>query len=528
MAKRLIFGDEALKSLESGVNKLVNMVKCTLGPKGRNVMLSRGYASPMITNDGVSIARDIELENDAENVGAMVIKEVCTKTNDVAGDGTTTASVLAQAIINEGVRNVIAGANPIILRKGIDKACEVAVEHIKSMSRAISSSEDIAQVATISAGDKTIGSLVAEAMEKVGKDGVITIEEGNTTKTELKVVKGMQFERGYISSYMANDQDKMQAKLDNPYILLTDRKISSFMDILPIIEQLAKTGASLLIIADDVDGEALATLVVNKVRGTFNCVAVRAPSYGADRKLLMQDISLLTGAKIFSNELGDDLKNALITDLGRVKNATISADKTILVDGFGDKDLLQSHIDNIKENISQEKSEYTQDKLRNRLASLTGGVAVVSVGAYTETEMQERKLRIEDALNATKSAVQEGIVAGGGVAYLRTTKVVKELADTLQGDEKLGAEIVAKALRTPIKQIATNAGRDGGVICEKVLDKEDVHFGYNALTDEYVDMFSSGIVDPARVTRSALQNACSVAGTLLTTEGIVLEEKTQK
>ena len=525
MKKQLLFGDEALKSVESGVNKLVNMVKCTLGPKGRNVAISRGGASPLITNDGVSIAREIELEDDAENVGASVIKEVCTKTNDIAGDGTTTASVLAQSIINEGVRNVIAGANPIIMRKGIERACEWAVDEIRLMSRPIESNDDIMQVATISAGDAEVGKLIATAMERVGKDGLLTIEDGQTTQTELKTVLGLQFDKGYVSSYMVTDTDKMQAKLDNPYILLTDKKISNFADILPIIEPLAKQGSSLVIIADEIEGEALATLILNKVRGVFNCVAVKSPAYAQDRKQIMQDIAVLTGAKMFNTETGDDLKLATIDDLGRVKSATITDSKTLLVGGMGDIEQISARAQSIREKLANEQNEFAQEVLKSRLASLTGGVGVISIGAYTETQLQEKRLRIEDALNATRSAVQEGIVAGGGVAYSKVAKLIEPKLNTLTGDELLGAKIVIKALLAPICQIATNAGKDGGVIVDKVSGDKNASFGYDALNDKYVDMFSAGIVDPAKVSRTALQNACSVASTLLTTQGIVLEKK---
>ena len=523
MKRRLLLGDEALKSVESGVNKLVDVVKCTLGPKGRNVAISRG-GNPLITNDGVSIAREIELEDDAENVGASVIKEVCVKTNDIAGDGTTTASVVAQAIICEGVRNVIAGANPIIMRKGIEYACALAVDEIKSISRPIESNEDIMQVATISAGDAEVGKLIATAMERVGKDGLLTIEDGQTTQTELKTVIGLQFDKGYVSSYLVTDTDKMQAKLDNPYILLTDKKISSFADILPIVEQVAKQGAPMLIIADEIDGEALATLILNKVRGVFNCVAVKSPAYATDRKQIMQDIAILTGAKMFNTEAGDDLRLATINDLGRVKTATITDSKTLLVDGAGDKAEIDARVQKIKTQIDNEQNEFAKEVLKSRLASLTGGVGVISIGAYTETQLQEKRLRIEDALNATRSAVQEGIVAGGGVAYVKVAKAIESKINLLQGDELLGAQIVLKALLAPISQIAKNAGKEGGVIVDKVLADENANFGYDALNDRYVDMFSAGIVDPAKVSRTALQNACSVASTLLTTQGIVLEK----
>ena len=528
MAKKLLMGDEGLKALQQGVNKLVDMVKCTLGPKGRNVVLSRGYASPLVTNDGVTIARDIELEDEAENMGAAIIKEVCTKTNDVAGDGTTTASVLAQAIIGEGIRNITSGANPIIMRKGIEKACDLAVSEISKLSRPIAEQTDIAKLASISAGDEKIGELISKAMQIVGKDGIITIEEGQSTTTELKTTLGMQFERGYVSSYMVTDQDKMIARLDDAYILLTDRKISSFMDILPIVEKVAKIGGNMLIIADEIEGEALATLVVNKVRGSFNCVAVRCPSYGSERKSIMQDIAVMTGAKIFSTELNDDIKEAQIEELGRVKTATISQDKTILLSGAGDKKKIDNHIVYLREQIGKTTSEFEIEKLRMRLASLTTGVGVISVGAFTETQMQEMKLRIEDAVNATRSAVQEGIVMGGGTTYVKIKNKIDHLAQTLSRDEALGAQIVANALLAPIMQIAKNAGKDGGVIVEKILKSRNEFLGYDALHDKFVDMFAEGIIDPAKVARSALQNACSVAGSMLTTEGVVVQINEKK
>jgi len=524
MAKEIKYGAEARTALEQGVNKLANTVKVTLGPKGRNVVLDKSYGAPLITNDGVTIAKEIELEDAFENMGAQLVKEVATKTNDVAGDGTTTATVLAQAMINEGMKNLAAGANPIILRKGMRKATECAVEAISNMSSAITGKEQVAKVAAISAGDETVGQMVADAMEKVSKDGVITIEESKTMKTELDVVEGMQFDRGYISAYMATDMDKMEAVLDNPYILITDKKISNIQDILPVLEQIVQSGQRLLIIAEDVEGEALTTLVLNKLRGTFVVAAVKAPGYGDRRKAMLQDIAILTGGTVITDELGLDLKDATMDQLGRAKSVKVQKENTIIVDGEGNKAEIAARVAQIKAQIEETTSEFDREKLQERLAKLAGGVAVIRVGAATETEMKENKLRMEDALAATKAAVEEGIIAGGGSAYIHASKEVAKLAASLEGDERTGANIILAALEAPLRCIATNAGLEGSVIVNKVKE-EKVGIGFNALTEEYVDMVKEGILDPAKVTRSALQNATSVASTFLTTESAVANIK---
>ena len=524
MAKEIRYGADARKALENGVNKLADTVKVTLGPKGRNVVLDKSYGAPLITNDGVTIAKEIELEDAFENMGAQLVKEVATKTNDVAGDGTTTATVLAQAMINEGMKNLAAGANPIILRKGMKKATDCAVEAISSMSSQISGKEQVARVAAVSSGDETVGCLVADAMEKVSKDGVITIEESKTMLTELDVVEGMQFDRGYISAYMATDMDKMEAVLDNPYILITDKKISNIQDILPVLEQIVQSGARLLIIAEDVEGEALTTLVLNKLRGTFVVAAVKAPGYGDRRKAMLQDIAILTGGTVITDELGLDLRETTIDQLGRAKSVKVQKENTIIVDGEGDKAEIESRIAQIKGQIAETTSEFDKEKLQERLAKLAGGVAVIRVGAATEMEMKENKLRLEDALAATKAAVEEGIIAGGGSAYIHASKEVAKLAATLEGDEKTGANIILAALEAPLRCIATNAGLEGSVIVNKVREQEP-GIGFNALTEQYVDMVKDGILDPAKVTRSALQNATSVASTFLTTESAVANIK---
>ena len=524
MAKEIKYGAEAREALGAGVNKLANTVRVTLGPKGRNVVLDKSYGAPLITNDGVTIAKDIELEDPFENMGAQLVKEVATKTNDVAGDGTTTATVLAQAMIDEGIKNLAAGANPIILRKGMKKATDVAVEAIAKMSSKVTGKEQIAKVAAISAGDEEVGQLVADAMEKVSKDGVITIEESKTMKTELDVVEGMQFDRGYISAYMATDMDKMEAVLDNPYILITDKKISNIQEILPLLEQIVQSGAKLLIIAEDVEGEALTTLIVNKLRGTFNVVAVKAPGYGDRRKEMLKDIAILTGGTVISEELGLELKDATLENLGRAKSVKVQKENTVIVDGTGSKSEIEARISQIKAQIAETTSEFDKEKLQERLAKLSGGVAVIRVGAATETEMKENKLRLEDALAATKAAVEEGIISGGGSAYIHASMEVAKLADTLEGDEKTGAKLILKALEAPLFHIAHNAGLEGAVIINKVRESE-VGTGFDALHEEYVDMVKAGILDPAKVTRSALQNATSVASTLLTTESVVASIK---
>ena len=520
MAKEIKFGAEARAALERGVNQLADTVRVTLGPKGRNVVLAKPYGAPLITNDGVTIAKEIELEDGFENMGAQLIREVASKTNDVAGDGTTTATVLAQAMVNAGMKNLAAGANPIVLRKGMKKATDKAVEAIASMSKPVEGKEQIARVAAVSSGDEEVGKLVADAMEKVSKDGVITIEESKTMKTELDLVEGMQFDRGYISAYMATDMDKMEATLDNPYILITDKKISNIQELLPLLEQIVQSGSKLLIIAEDIEGEALTTLIVNKLRGTFSVAAVKAPGYGDRRKEMLQDIAILTGGQVISDELGLDLKEATLEQLGRAKSVKVQKESTVIVDGEGDKEAIKARVNQIKGQIEETTSEFDREKLQERLAKLAGGVAVVRVGAATETEMKEAKLRMEDALAATKAAVEEGIIAGGGSAYIHTTKVLQELVDTLEGDEKTGAQIIMKALEAPLFHIAANAGLEGSVIINKVKESE-VGIGFDAYKEEYVDMVKAGILDPAKVTRSALQNATSVASTLLTTESVV-------
>ena len=524
MAKQIKYGVDARKALESGVNQLADTVRVTLGPKGRNVVLDKSFGAPLITNDGVTIAKDIELEDAFENMGAQIVKEVATKTNDVAGDGTTTATVLAQAMINAGMKNLAAGANPIILRKGMKKATDAAVEAISKMSQQVGGKEQIAKVASISAGDEQVGQLVADAMEKVSKDGVITIEESKTMMTELDLVEGMQFDRGYISAYMATDMEKMVAELEDPYILITDKKISNIQEILPLLEQIVQSGAKLLIIAEDIEGEALTTLIVNKLRGTFSVVGVKAPGYGDRRKAMLEDIAILTGGTVISEEVGLELKDATMDMLGRAKSVKVEKENTVIVDGLGDKDAIQARIGQIKSQIETTTSEFDKEKLQERLAKLSGGVAVIRVGAATETEMKEAKLRLEDALAATKAAVEEGIIAGGGSAYIHAAKTVKEMTKDLTGDEKTGAEIVLKALEAPLYHIAANAGLEGSVIINKVYESE-VGTGFDALTETYVDMIKSGIIDPAKVTRSALQNATSVASTLLTTESVVADIK---
>ena len=520
MAKEIKYGAEARKALEEGVNKLANTVKVTLGPKGRNVVLDKSFGTPLITNDGVSIAKEIELEDAFENMGAQLVKEVATKTNDVAGDGTTTATVLAQAMINEGMKNLAAGANPIVLRKGMKKATDVAVESIKKMSAKINGKDQIAKVAAISAGEEAVGNMVADAMEKVSNDGVITIEESKTMLTELDLVEGMQFDRGYISAYMATDMDKMEAVLDNPYILITDKKISNIQDILPVLEQIVQSGAKLLIIAEDIEGEALTTLIVNKLRGTFTVVGVKAPGYGDRRKEMLKDIAILTGGTVISEELGLELKDTTMDMLGQAKSVKVQKETTIIVDGLGEKEQITARVAQIKNQIETTTSEFDREKLQERLAKLAGGVAVIRVGAATETEMKENKLRMEDALNATRAAVEEGIIAGGGSAYIHASKEVAKLVATLEGDEKTGANVILKALESPLYSIATNAGLEGSVIVNKVRESE-AGIGFDAYKEEYVSMVDAGILDPVKVTRSALQNATSVASTLLTTESVV-------
>ena len=524
MAKEIKYGAEARAALENGVNKLADTVRVTLGPKGRNVVLDKSFGAPLITNDGVTIAKEIELEDGFENMGAQLIKEVAAKTNDVAGDGTTTATVLAQAMVHEGMKNLAAGANPIILRKGMKKATAKAVEAIQAMSGTIESKDQIARVAAISAGDDEVGEMVADAMEKVSNDGVITIEESKTMKTELDLVEGMQFDRGYISAYMATDMDKMEAVLDDPYILITDKKISNIQDLLPVLEQIVKSGAKLLIIAEDIEGEALTTLIVNKLRGTFSVVAVKAPGYGDRRKEMLRDIAILTNGTVVSDELGIELKDVTMDQLGRAKSVKVQKETTVIVDGEGSKEDIEARIAQIKHQIAETTSEFDKEKLQERLAKLSGGVAVIRVGAATETEMKEAKLRLEDALAATRAAVEEGIIAGGGSAYIHAAKAVKEMAKELTGDEKTGAEIVLKALEAPLYHIAANAGLEGSVIINKVAESE-AGVGFDALSETYVNMVESGIIDPAKVTRSALQNATSVASTLLTTESVVADIK---
>jgi chaperonin GroEL len=524
MAKDIKYSADARVAMEAGVNKLANTVKVTLRPKGRNVVLDKSFGAPLITNDGVTIAKEIELEDSFENMGAQLVKEVATKTNDVAGDGTTTATVLAQAMINEGMKNLAAGANPIILRKGMKKATDCAVEAISSMSAGINGKDQIAKVAAISAGDDSVGEMVADAMDKVSKDGVITIEESKTMETELDLVEGMQFDRGYVSAYMATDMDKMEANLDNPYILITDKKISNIQEILPVLEQIVQSGSRLLIIAEDIEGEALTTLVINKLRGTFVVVGVKAPGYGDRRKAMLQDIAILTGGTVISDELGLDLKETTIDQLGRAKSVKVQKENTIIVDGEGSKAEIEARISQIKAQIAETTSEFDKEKLQERLAKLAGGVAVIRVGAATETEMKEKKLRMEDALAATRAAVEEGVIAGGGSAYIHASKEVAKLAAKLEGDEKTGAQIILKALEAPLSCIAQNAGLEGAVIVNKVREKK-TGVGFNALTEKYVDMVEDGILDPSKVTRSALQNATSVASTFLTTEAAVASIK---
>ena len=522
MAKELKYSEDARRALEAGVDKVADTVKITLGPKGRNVVLDKKYGAPLITNDGVTIAKEIELEDRFENAGAQLVKEVASKTNDVAGDGTTTATLLAQAIIREGMKNVAAGANPIILRKGIQLAVDEAVKSLEAAAKKVDGSKDIARVASISAGDEVIGDLIAQAMEKVSSDGVITVEESKTMGTELEVVEGMQFDRGYLSSYMCTDMDKMEAVLDDPYILITDKKISNIQDVLPLLEQVVQQGKKLLIIAEDVDGEALATLIVNKLRGTFTCVAVKAPGFGDRRKAMLEDIAILTGGQVITNDLGLDLKETTMDQLGRAHQVKVQKENTIIVDGMGDPDAIKSRVSQIRAQIEETSSEFDREKLQERLAKLSGGVAVIKVGAATETEMKEKKLRIEDALAATRAAVEEGIVPGGGTAYINVLPAVSALVSQYEGDVATGIRIIEKALEAPIRQIATNAGLDGSVICENIKKSEPGN-GYDALNDKYVNMFEVGIVDPAKVTRSALQNAASVSATLLTTEAVVCD-----
>ena len=524
MAKEIKFGADARAALEAGVNKLADTVKVTLGPKGRNVVLDKSFGAPLITNDGVTIAKDIELEDGFENMGAQLVKEVATKTNDVAGDGTTTATVLAQAMINEGMKNLAAGANPIILRKGMKQACDCAVDAIAQMSSKVTGKDQIARVAAISAGDDSVGEMVADAMEKVSNDGVITIEESKTMKTELDLVEGMQFDRGYVSAYMATDMDKMEANLDNPYILITDKKISNIQEILPLLEESMQAGAKLLIIAEDVEGEALTTLVLNRLRGTLNVVAVKAPGYGDRRKAMLEDIAILTGGTVISEEVGLELKDTTLAQCGRAKSVKVQKENTVIVDGEGDKAAIEARVSQIRAQIEETTSDFDREKLQERLAKLAGGVAVIRVGAATETEMKEAKLRMEDALNATRAAVEEGIISGGGSAYIHASKAVAEAIDGLEGDEKTGAKVVLKALEAPLFHISANAGLEGAVIINKVRESE-VGTGFDALTEQYVDMVENGILDPAKVTRSALQNATSVASTLLTTESVVADIK---
>lgn len=524
MAKEIKYGAEARSALEAGVNQLANTVRVTLGPKGRNVVLDKSFGAPLITNDGVTIAKEIELEDAFENMGAQLIREVAAKTNDVAGDGTTTATVLAQAMVHEGIKNLAAGANPIVLRKGMKKATDAAVEAIASMSSKVESKERIANVAAISAGDVEVGEMVADAMEKVSNDGVITIEESKTMKTELDLVEGMQFDRGYISAYMATDMEKMEANLEDPYILIIDKKISNIQDLLPLLEQIVQSGARLLIIAEDIEGEALTTLIVNKLRGTFNVVAVKAPGYGDRRKAMLEDIAILTGGQVISEELGLDLKETTLDQLGRAKSVKVQKENTVIVDGMGDKDAINGRVAQMKAQIEETTSEFDKEKLQERLAKLAGGVAVIRVGAATETEMKEAKLRMEDALSAARAAVEEGIVAGGGSAYIHAAKQVSKLADELEGDEKTGVKIILKALEAPLFHISANAGLEGSVIINKVREQEP-GIGFDAYNEEYVDMVKAGILDPAKVTRSALQNATSVASTLLTTESVVANIK---
>ena len=525
MAKDIIFGEDARKALQSGIDKLANTVKITLGPKGRNVVLDKKYGAPLITNDGVTIAKEIELDDPFENMGAQLVKEVATKTNDAAGDGTTTATLLAQALVREGMKNIAAGANPMVLKKGMDQAVDTAVETIVVNSKKIEGSDEIARVGAVSAADENIGKLIAEAMEKVTADGVITLEESKTAETYSEVVEGMQFDRGYIAPYMVTDTDKMEAVLDDAYILITDKKISNIQEILPLLEQIVKAGKKLLIIAEDVEGEALSTLIVNKLRGTFTCVAVKAPGFGDRRKEMLQDIAILTGGQVISSELGLELSETTMEQLGRARQVVVQKENTIIVDGAGNSDDIKARVGQIKSQIENTTSDFDREKLQERLAKLSGGVAVIKVGAATEVEMKEKKLRIEDALAATKAAVEEGIVAGGGTALINAMPAVKKLVDKLSGDEKTGAQIVYKALEEPVRQIAVNAGLEGSVIIDKIIRSRKVGYGFNAYTSEYVDMIPAGIVDPTKVTRSALQNAASVASMVLTTESLVADKK---
>ena len=524
MAKMIVYGEEARKKLQAGIDQLANTVKVTIGPKGRNVVLGRKFGAPLVTNDGVTIAKEVELEDPFENMGAQLIREVATKTNDVAGDGTTTATLLAQAIAREGLKNLSAGANPMVMRKGIEKAVAVAVEAIKSHSVPVNGSADIARVGTVSSGDESIGALIAEAMEKVGTEGVITIEESKTAETGLDVVEGMQFDRGYISPYMVTDTDKMEAILDDAYILITDKKISSIQEILPILEPVVKAGKKMMIIAEDVEGDALATLLVNRLRGNFNCVCVKAPGFGDRRKEMLQDIAVLTGGTVLSSQLNMELTEAQLSDLGRARQVVVTKDNTTIVDGAGAPDAIAARAHQIRASIATTTSDYDREKLQERLAKLSGGVAVIKVGAQTEVAMKEQKLRVEDALNATRAAVEEGIVAGGGTAQVNAIAAVEALAKTLQGDEKTGAKIIATALQAPVRQIAQNAGVDGSVVYEKIRNSKKVGFGYNAYTEEYVDMIAAGIVDPTKVTRSSLENAASIAACVLTTESLVCDK----
>ena len=524
MAKQIVYGEEARKALLSGIDQLANTVKVTLGPKGRNVVLGKKFGSPLITNDGVTIAKDVELEDAFENMGAQLVREVATKTNDIAGDGTTTATLLAQAIVHEGLKNVSAGANPMVMRKGMEKAVETAIDTIKANSETIKGSDDIARVGAVSSGDESVGKLIAEAMDKVGASGVITIEESKTAETGLEVVEGMQFDRGYISPYMVTDTDKMEAVIDDPYILITDKKISSIQEILPLLEQIVKTGKKLVIIAEDVEGDALATLLVNRLRGNFTCVCVKAPGFGDRRKEMLQDIAVLTGGTVVSEEVGLELKTATIDMLGRARQVKVTKENTTIVDGAGDATAIKDRVAQIRSQIANTTSDYDKEKLQERLAKMAGGVAVIKVGAATETEMKEKKLRIEDALNATKAAVEEGIVAGGGTIYVNVIPAVTALLNEVEGDEKTGVQIVAKALEEPIRQIAANAGLDGSVILEKVRTSGKNGYGFDAYKEEYCDMIASGIVDPAKVTRSALENAASVSGMVLTTESLVADK----
>ena len=528
MAKQIVYGEEARKALLSGIDQLANTVKVTLGPKGRNVVLGKKFGSPLITNDGVTIAKDVELEDAFENMGAQLVREVATKTNDIAGDGTTTATLLAQAIVHEGLKNVSAGANPMVMRKGMEKAVETAIDTIKANSETIKGSDDIARVGAVSSGDESVGKLIAEAMDKVGASGVITIEESKTAETGLEVVEGMQFDRGYISPYMVTDTDKMEAVIDDPYILITDKKISSIQEILPLLEQIVKTGKKLVIIAEDVEGDALATLLVNRLRGNFTCVCVKAPGFGDRRKEMFKDIAILTGGTYISSELNMNLPDTQITDLGTARQIKVTKDNTVIVDGAGDANEIKSRIAEIKNTISVTTSDYDKEKLQERLAKLSGGVAVIKVGAQTEVAMKEQKLRVEDALNATRAAVEEGIVAGGGTAYVNAIPAVEKLVAKLSGDEKTGAQIIARALQAPIRQIAENAGVDGSIVYDKIRSSRKVGYGYNAYTETYCDMIPSGIVDPTKVTRTALENAASIASCVLTTESLVADKPDPK